>query len=119
MATRERHQLVELNERLRTLRPKLAAALDAEDYRLALAYQREIDGLRHQRDTLWPARQHFYLMQQAASSPAAIMRKLSHRSEPVGTLLFFDPAAAARPLPAPAPLPEVPARSRGGRRVRR
>jgi hypothetical protein len=89
MAARE--QLSEINQRLKSLRPALVAALEAMDYKTALACQMEIDDLRRQRDTLRPERQHFYLMQRAAASPTAIIMRHSHQAKPVGEVMFFDP----------------------------
>jgi hypothetical protein len=78
MANPKRHQ-----EPLAELDQRLAAALDAMDYELALACQVEIDGLRHQRVTLQPSRKHFYLMQRTASSPLPIVtRRPLRRAEP-------------------------------------
>jgi hypothetical protein len=94
MAARE--QLAEINRRLKDLRPVLAAALEAMDYKAALACQIEIDDLRRQRDTLRPERQHFYLMQRAAASPAAVIMRHSRQSKPVGNLLFLNPMPAPK-----------------------
>jgi DNA-binding MarR family transcriptional regulator len=83
MAAGERDQLLaELNQRL-------AAALEAMDYALALACQIEIDDLRRERKALTPSRKHLHLMRQAAS-PAAVIMKHSRRSEPEGDVMFID-----------------------------
>jgi hypothetical protein len=82
--------LAELNQRL-------AAAPEAMDYKLALAYQIEVDDLRVQRKALTPSRKHLHLMQQAASSTAVIM-KHSPRSKPVGDVVFLsDSGSMLRP----------------------
>jgi hypothetical protein len=89
MANRECHQ-----ERLAELNQRLAAALNAMDYEVALACQMEIDDLRRQRVTRQPSRQHFYLMQRTAASPLPIITR--HCS---GLLSRSAPFAVPPPKP--------------------
>jgi hypothetical protein len=83
MANRECHQ-----ERLAELNQRLAAALNAMDYEVALACQMVIDDLRLQRVTRQPSRKHFYLMQRTAASPLPIITRHSlGLAEPLRALL--------------------------------
>ena len=90
MADRERRHLsVDLNERLDLLRPKLVAALDAMDYKLALYYQ-----LENRRPSppagLSPVVPQTFLLDAASRVSAVhIISKRSRQSRPVGERMFF------------------------------